>query len=46
MTDQCFNKTRIVELAQKLHELGYELLTGGTKRTLEAAGLPVTGISG
>lgn len=40
------NKTRIVELAQKLHELGYELLsTGGTKRTLEAAGLPVTGIS-
>jgi phosphoribosylaminoimidazolecarboxamide formyltransferase/IMP cyclohydrolase len=41
-----FDKTGIVDLARELVELGFELLsTGGTKRALEEANLPVTGIS-
>ena len=40
------DKSGVVDLARKLHELGFEILsTGGTKRALEEAGLPVTGIS-
>lgn len=40
------DKTGIVELAQALHQHGYELIsTGGTYKVLEAAGLPLTEIS-
>ncbi|MYL36099.1 bifunctional phosphoribosylaminoimidazolecarboxamide formyltransferase/IMP cyclohydrolase [Pontibacillus yanchengensis] len=40
------NKEGIVEFATQLNQLGYELVsTGGTKRTLEEAGVTVTGIS-
>ncbi|KGP71317.1 bifunctional phosphoribosylaminoimidazolecarboxamide formyltransferase/IMP cyclohydrolase [Pontibacillus yanchengensis] len=40
------NKEGIVEFATQLTQLGYELVsTGGTKRTLEEAGVKVTGIS-
>ncbi len=40
------DKSGVVDLARKLHELGFEILsTGGTKKALEEAGLPVTGIS-
>ena len=36
------DKTRIVELARELHELGFELIsTGGTARLLASSGLPV-----
>jgi phosphoribosylaminoimidazolecarboxamide formyltransferase/IMP cyclohydrolase len=40
-----FDKTGVVEFARGLHEAGVELIsTGGTKRALEEAGLPVTGV--
>ncbi|SEH88652.1 IMP cyclohydrolase /phosphoribosylaminoimidazolecarboxamide formyltransferase [Halobacillus karajensis] len=40
------NKQGLTEFAQKLHELDYELVsTGGTKRTIEEAGIPVLSIS-
>jgi len=40
------DKTGIVEFAQKLQELGVEIIsTGGTHKTLESAGLKVIGIS-
>lgn len=40
------DKTGIVELAQALHQHGYELIsTGGTYKVLETAGLPLTEIS-
>jgi phosphoribosylaminoimidazolecarboxamide formyltransferase/IMP cyclohydrolase len=40
------DKTGIVEFAQALHERGVRLLsTGGTHKTLAAAGLPVTDVS-
>jgi len=40
------DKTGIVEFAKKLQELGVEIIsTGGTHKTLENAGLKVTGIS-
>lgn len=40
------DKTGVVEFAQKLAELGVQLIsTGGTKTLLEQAGVPVTGIS-
>lgn len=40
------NKEGIVSLAKQLVELGVEIIsTGGTKKTLEEAGVPVIGIS-
>lgn len=40
------DKTGIVEFAKGLVELGFEVLsTGGTKRALSQAGVPVTGVS-
>ncbi len=40
------DKTGIVEFAKGLVELGFEVLsTGGTKRALAQAGVPVTGVS-
>src|SRR5262245_43465572 len=40
------NKTGIVELGRELTERGFELVsTGGTARTVEAAGLAVTNVS-
>ncbi|WP_059174280.1 bifunctional phosphoribosylaminoimidazolecarboxamide formyltransferase/IMP cyclohydrolase [Bacillus sp. FJAT-27445] len=40
------NKEGVAEFALKLAGLGYEIIsTGGTKRTLEEAGIPVTGVS-
>ncbi|GLH65476.1 bifunctional phosphoribosylaminoimidazolecarboxamide formyltransferase/IMP cyclohydrolase [Parageobacillus sp. G301] len=40
------NKEGIVSLAKQLVELGVEIIsTGGTKKTLEEAGVPVVGIS-
>lgn len=40
------DKSGLVELAQKLHELGVELLsTGGTAKALRAAGLPVIDVA-
>lgn len=40
------DKTGIVEFARRLAALGFELVsTGGTQAALEAAGLPVTGVS-
>lgn len=40
------DKTGIVEFAQKLHQLGIEIIsTGGTMKTLRAAGIPVTYVS-
>ena len=40
------DKTGIVEFAKELTALGYEIVsTGGTHRALEAAGVPVIGIS-
>lgn len=40
------DKTGIVEFSKKLQELGVEIIsTGGTHKTLEEAGLKVTGIS-
>lgn len=41
-----YDKTGIVELGRALHELGWEIVsTGGTHRTLDAAGVPVTAVS-
>jgi len=41
-----FDKTGVVEFAQQLAALGFELLsTGGTQRVLEEAGVPVTNVS-
>ena len=40
------DKTGIVDFAKGLVELGFEVLsTGGTKRALSEAGVPVTGVS-
>lgn len=40
------DKTGIADFAAGLAKLGYQIVsTGGTQKTLEAAGLPVTGIS-
>src|SRR5690554_1947055 len=40
------DKSGIVELARELQGLGFEILsTGGTKKVLEEAGLPVKGVS-
>ena len=40
------DRSGVQELAKTLHDLGCEIIaTGGTGRDLEAAGLPVTGIS-
>ncbi|MGP4067022.1 bifunctional phosphoribosylaminoimidazolecarboxamide formyltransferase/IMP cyclohydrolase [Halobacillus sp. B29] len=40
------NKQGLTEFAKQLHELDYELIsTGGTKRTIEEAGIPVLSIS-
>ena len=40
------DKTGLLEFAQGLHELGWELLsTGGTAKSLRDAGLPVTDVS-
>jgi phosphoribosylaminoimidazolecarboxamide formyltransferase / IMP cyclohydrolase len=40
------DKTGITEFAKKLTELGYEILTtGGTKKALQAEGIPVLGVS-
>ena len=40
------DKSGLVELAQKLHEFGVELLsTGGTAKALRDAGLPVIDVS-
>lgn len=40
------DKSGIVDFAKGLLELGFEIVsTGGTKRTLAEAGLPVTGVS-
>lgn len=40
------DKTGIVELARALADMGVEILsTGGTMKALEAAGIPVTGVS-
>ena len=39
------DKTGIDELARGLHELGWELVsTGGTRRAIEAAGVPAVGV--
>lgn len=39
------DKTGIVEFSKKLTELGFDILsTGGTKKTLEENGVPVTGV--
>jgi len=40
------NKTRIVDFTRGLQELGIEIFsTGGTKKSLEAAGIKVHGVS-
>jgi len=40
------DKTGVVDFAYRLSKLGYEIIsTGGTKKVLEEAGLPVTAIS-
>ena len=40
------DKRNVMEFAQGLHELGFEILsTGGTKKALEAKEIPVTGVS-
>ncbi len=40
------DKTGLIELAQKLHEHGVEMLsTGGTAKAIREAGLPVTDVS-
>ncbi|MCS1352013.1 bifunctional phosphoribosylaminoimidazolecarboxamide formyltransferase/IMP cyclohydrolase [Mechercharimyces sp. CAU 1602] len=41
-----YDKSGIIQLAQSLLQLDYEIVsTGGTKRALEAAGIPVTAVS-
>lgn len=40
------DKTGVVEFAQKLHDAGVDIIsTGGTMKTLRAAGIPVTYVS-
>jgi phosphoribosylaminoimidazolecarboxamide formyltransferase/IMP cyclohydrolase len=40
------DKSGIVELAQELNKLGFEILsTGGTAKAIQAAGIPVTEVS-
>lgn len=40
-----YDKTDLIPFAQRLHDLGYELVsTGGSARTLSDAGLPVTSV--
>lgn len=40
------DKSGITELAQELVALGFEILsTGGTAKTLQSAGIPVTEVS-
>jgi phosphoribosylaminoimidazolecarboxamide formyltransferase / IMP cyclohydrolase len=40
------DKSGIVELAQELNDLGFEILsTGGTAKAIQAAGIPVTEVS-
>ena len=40
------DKTNLVPFVKGLVEVGYEVIsTGGTKKALEGAGIPVTGIS-
>ena len=40
------DKTGIVEFCKELVELGYEIIsTGGTKKVLDASGVPTLGIS-
>lgn len=40
-----FNKDGIVEIAQKLHDLGVTIYsTGGTEKCIEEAGIPVTAV--
>jgi len=40
------NKTGIIELAGALHEMGVEILsTGGTRRVIDEAGIPVRSVS-
>ncbi|MGP4060616.1 bifunctional phosphoribosylaminoimidazolecarboxamide formyltransferase/IMP cyclohydrolase [Halobacillus sp. H74] len=40
------NKQGLIDFAEQLHELDYELVsTGGTKRAIEEAGIPVLSIS-
>lgn len=42
----CSDKSGLVPFAQRLVDLGFELVsTGGTRTSLEAAGLPVTDVS-
>ncbi len=41
-----YDKTGLVDFARQLHQRGWTLIaSGGTARTLEAAGLPVTQVS-
>ena len=41
------DKTGVVEFAKGLHELGIEIVsTGGTLKTIAAAGIPVIPVSG
>jgi phosphoribosylaminoimidazolecarboxamide formyltransferase/IMP cyclohydrolase len=41
-----WDKTGIVDFARRLHDCGIELVsTGGTKATIDAAGIPVTSVS-
>ena len=41
------DKTGVVEFAKGLHELGVEIIsTGGTLKTIAAAGIPVIPVSG
>ena len=41
-----YDKTGVVELARRLHELGWGLVSsGGTARVLAEAGLPVTDVA-
>ena len=40
------DKPKVLPIAQRLHELGFELVaTGGTARAIEAAGIPVTRVN-
>ena len=41
-----YDKSGIVEFAQALHELGWDLISsGGTARVIAAAGVPVTDVA-
>jgi len=42
----CFDKTGVAEFCKEISSLGIEIVsTGGTARSLQQAGIPVTGIS-